>query len=353
MILPQTFGAALFLSILGLVCLGSWASAYKLAGKFRYELFYVDFALGAALLAVIYAFTVGTLGVNLDGLSFLDDLGNAGKRQWLFGFLAGIIFNLGNMLLMSSVSVSGMAVAFPAAFSMALIVSTVVNILGGGPAGNTTLLLAGCGLLLLVVIVDAITVNMLGVLRHEALARAGTAKSTRRPSSMKGVILAVVGGLLMGACLPLVDRARESDIGMGPYTLMVLFSLGMLLSTLVFSVFFFNLPAEGDPVGIKDFLKARPVTHGKGLLAGAVWCTGALALWVTAQAPDVLRDSRALAFFLSQGAPLVAALWGLLVWREFRDGDVRVKTMSVVMLVLLACGLALLALAPVHMPTSA
>ena len=343
----------MFLLILGLVCLGSWASAYKLTGKFRYELFYVDFALGATLLAAIYAFTVGTLGVNLDGLSFMDDLSNAGKRQWLYAFVAGVVFNLGNMLLLSSVSVSGMAVAFPAAFSMALILSTTVNMLGGGSAGNSALLLAGCGLLLLAVVVDGIGCNMLGVLRHEALARAGKAKSTRRPSSLKGVILGIVGGLLMGGSLPLLERAREADIGLGPYALMVLFTLGLFFSTLVFSVFFFNLPVEGDPVGMGHFLRARPSAHGKGLLAGAVWCTGALAVLVASpaeQMPGPLRDSRALALALSQGAPLVAALWGLLVWKELRDGDMRVKTMAALMLVLLAGGLALLALAPEHMP---
>jgi glucose uptake protein len=350
MILPQTFNAALFLLILGLVCLGSWASAYKLAGKLRYELFYVDFALGAAVLALIYALTVGSLGVNLDGLSFADDLSNAGKRQWLYGFIAGVIFNFGNMLLMSSVSVSGMAVAFPTAFSMALIVSTLVNMLGGGPAGNTTLLLAGCGLLIPVIVVGAMSANMLGVLRHEAMAKAGTAKSTRRPSSMKGVVLGIVGGLLLGGYAPLLDKARESDIGMGPYAAMVVFTLGLFFSTLVFSVFFFNLPVEGDPVGVGDYLKLRPLVHGKGLLAGAIWCTGALALWVTAQTPNLLRDSRTLTFSLSQGAPLLAALWGLVVWREFRGGDVRVKTLSVLMLVLLACALALLAMAAVHVP---
>jgi glucose uptake protein len=353
MILPQTFGAALFLLILGLVCLGSWASAYKLAGKLRYELFYVDFALGAALLAGIYAFTAGSMGVNLDGLSFLDDLSNAGKRQWLFAFVAGVVFNLGNMLLLSSVSVAGMAVAFPTAFSMALILSTVVNMLGGGPAGSTPLLLAGCGLLAIAVVVDAATVNMLGVLRHEAAARAGTAKSTRRPASAKALILAIVAGLLMGASLPLIDRAREGETGLGPYALAVMFSAGLFFSTLVFSIFFFNLPVEGEPVGIGDYLRCRMGTHGKGILAGAIWCTGAVALWVAAQAPELLKDSRALMISLSQGAPLVAALWGIVVWKEIRDGDMRVKTMAVLMLLLFAGGLALLALAPVQVPKAA
>ncbi len=353
MILPQTYGAALFLLILGMLCLGSWASAYKPAGKIRYELFYVDFALGAAALALLYAFTAGTLGVNLDGLSFMDDLSNAAKQKWLLALVAGIVFNLGNMLLMSSVSVSGMAVAFPTAFSMALILSSIVNMLGASPSGNTSLLLAGCGALLIAVIVAAVTVNMLGVLRHEAAARAGTAKSTRRPSSVKGVILAIPAGLLLGAFLPLVDRARESDVGMGPYSELVLFAVGLFLSTLLFSVFFFNLPVDGDPVGLGDYLKPRLATHGKGILAGAIWCTGALAMLVVSQVPDVMKDARPLAFWLSQAGPLVAALWGLLVWKEFRGGDVRVKSMAVLMLVLFAGGLALLAVAAGHVAKAA
>jgi len=185
MILPQTFGAALLVLILGLLCLGSWASAYKFAGKFRYELFYFDLALGAVALAVIFAFTFGNLGY--DGFSFMDDLDHAGKKQWLFGVLAGIIFNLGNMLLLSSVSVSGMAVAFPVAFATALSLSAFVNVIGG-PAGNSTLLLGGCTMLILAIVVNAVSCNMLSVMRHEALARTGKAKSTRRPWSMKGVV---------------------------------------------------------------------------------------------------------------------------------------------------------------------
>src|SRR3954453_22129268 len=95
MILPQSYNAVLLLMILSLLCLGSWASTYKFAGKWRFELFYFDFAIGLGIAALIYAFTVGNLG--FDGFSLLDDLQKAGKRQWVYGVLAGLIFNLGNM----------------------------------------------------------------------------------------------------------------------------------------------------------------------------------------------------------------------------------------------------------------
>jgi glucose uptake protein len=250
---------------------------------------------------------------------------------------------------MSSVSVAGMTVAFPAAFGIALTASTVINVFAG-PPGDTTLLLTGCALLLGAVVVDAITYNMLGILKHEMLARAGKTKSTRRPSSIKGVVLGLVSGLFLGAYLPLIDKAREPDIGMGPYSLAVMFVLGLFFSTFIFSIFFINLPVEGDPAEIGDYIKAGLKTHAKGILAGAVWCTGTLALWVAASTPNLLRNSPTLIFFLSNGAPIVAALWGLLAWKEFRDGDVRVKTMAVLMLVLFAGGLTLLSLAPAHMP---
>jgi len=347
MILPQTFGAALFLLILGLVCLGSWASAFKLTGRFRYEFFYLDFALGAGLLALIYAFTVGDLG--FDGFSFMDDLSHAGKREWLFAFLAGGIFNLGNMLLMASVSVSGLSVAFPAALSVMLILSTTLAAIRG-PAGEPTLLVTGCAVLAVAVVVVGIVSNMMGVLRHEEMARSGRAQSTRRPSATKGMVLGILGGLLMGACLPLIDKAKESEIGLGPYTLMVLFAFGMVLSTVVFSVFLMNLPVEGDPAELRDYLRTAPTTHGWGFLAGAMWCTGTLALWVAAHTNELIQDSRSLVFALSKGAPLLATLWGLVVWREFRGADLRVKIMTVLLLVLLGGGLALLALAPAHMP---
>src|SRR3954451_15920115 len=137
MILPQSYPSVLFLMVLSLLCLGSWASACKFAGKWRFELFYLDFALGLLLASVVFAFTVGNLGY--DGFNFLDDLQHAGKRQWMYVFLGGLIINLGNMLLISAVSVSGLAVAFPMGMGVALLLGTGLG-LAGRPAGNSLLL---------------------------------------------------------------------------------------------------------------------------------------------------------------------------------------------------------------------
>jgi len=349
MILPQTFGAALFVLILGLLCLGSWPSAYKWA-KLRWELSYFDFAAGVLAAAVIWGLTVGNLG--FDGFSLMDDLIHAGKRQWFFAIVAGILFNFGNMLLMASVSVSGLSTAFPVAFAAAMILSTAIRMIGG-PAGSSTLNLGGCLLLLLAIVLGAAAANIVVVMRHEANAKTGKTRSTRRPTAAKPVILAVAAGILLGLHLPLVDRATVPDIGLGPYTLALLFSAGLALSTAVLSIFFINLPAEGEPAELSEYLKAGIGTHLRGLLSGGIWCTGALALFISANTADLLKEIPTIFHYLKNAAPLIVALWGWIAWKEFRETDIRAKSLAILMLVFFACGLLMLVLAPLHpvMPT--
>jgi glucose uptake protein len=349
MILPQTYGLVLILMALCLFCWGSWANTFKLAGKYRFEAYYVDFAIGCMIVALILAFTLGNLGY--DGFSFVDDLEHAGKRQWFFGFLAGILFNLGNMLLVAAVSVAGMAIAFPVSIGIAIIMGSILSLVGR-PGGNILLLLAGCALIAASVAVAAIAYNILGVIRHEALARAGKAKSTRRPTTVKGVILGVVSGLLLGSYFPLVQKGMETDIGLGPYAITVVFCGGILASMLVFSVFFMNLPVEGEPVELSQYFRARPKQHFLGLLGGAIWCLGMDALLISSSAPTQAHLPPAINSLLANGFPVLAALWGLFAWKEFRDGDARVKVSGVVMLILFAGGLALVAIAPLYLRRS-
>jgi glucose uptake protein len=340
MILPQTHAAVLFLMILSLLCLGSWVNTYKFAGKWRYEIYYFDFAAGVVIVAFLYAFTVGNLG--FDGFSFVDDLMHAGKRQWLYGFMAGVIFNLANMILMSAVSVAGMAVAFPVGIGVATIVGTTLAF-AVRPAGNAALLFAGCALIAAAVVAAALAYRFHAVLRHEELARAGKAPSTRRPTSIQGIVLALVSGLLMGAFFPLVDKARAGDIGLGPYAVAVVFAMGVFFSTFVFNVFLMNLPVEGEPLEVADIFKGSPRQHLLGMAGGAVWCTGMVASLAAVSAPAEAHMGAVAGYFLAQGFPLIAALWGILLWKEFKGADLPVKTLVVLMFLLFASGLLVIA----------
>ena len=343
MILPQSYPSVLFLMVLSLLCLGSWASAYKFAGKWRFELFYLDFALGLLLASVVFAFTVGNLG--FDGFNFLDDLQHAGKRQWMYVFIAGLIFNLGNMLLIAAVSVSGLAVAFPMGMGMALLLGTVMGI-ASRPAGNSLLLGMGCLLILTSIIVNAISYRIMGVEKHEELARAGRAKSTRRPNPLKGIILALAAGILIGGFVPLLDKARQGDLGLGPYAAGFIFAFGVFFSTFVYEIFFMNLPVEGEPVEFGEYLNGRLGQHLAGVTSGFVWFTGLLGALVSTSVPEAMQGGSTLRFFLAQGSPVLAALWGILVFREFKNGDIRVKLLGTLMLVLFLCGVAMIGLAP-------
>ena len=342
MILPHTTGSLIFLMVICMLCWGSWPVLYKLARKYRFELFYFDFAVGLGLTAIVCAFTVGSMGY--DGFNFTDDMLNARKQAWLFAFLAATIFNFGNMLMMAAISVAGMAVACPLALGVAMVVGAWMSYLGG--TGSAGVLLGGTLLILLSAILNSSAYSLLKIQQHEVLARAGKTKSTRRPNSIKPIILASVGGLVMGTFAPLLLRAQDPDIGVGPYSLLVLFAMGVGVSTFVFNLFFMNLPVEGDPLEIGDYFKTNLTNHLNGLVAGAVFGLGALASYLAGSPKSDAHLGAPLTPLLAQASAIVAALWGLLVWKEFKGGDGRVKAFAAVMLVLFAGGLVVFSYAP-------
>jgi glucose uptake protein len=98
MILPQSYNAVLLLMVLSLLCLGSWASAFKFAGTWRFELFYLDFALGLFVASAIVAFTVGNPDTTGSTSSTICSTRASASGCTSRG---GLIFNFGNMLLMA------------------------------------------------------------------------------------------------------------------------------------------------------------------------------------------------------------------------------------------------------------
>jgi glucose uptake protein len=360
MILPNTYLAALMLAILSMICWGSWANTQKMAGKWRFELFYWDYAFGVLLAATIAAFTFGSLG--FDGLQFTDNLMvTAGRRNIAFGLGAGIVFNLANMLLVAAIAVAGMAVAFPVGIGLALVIGVIWNYIIK-PQGNPTMLFGGVAIVAAAIILDALAYRGISLLRARELAKAGRTRTTRPKASWKGIILAVVSGILMGSFYPLVEMGKQGENGLGPYAIGFVFAVGIFLSTFAFNLFFMNLPVQGDPVEVRDYFRGTFRQHLLGLLGGAVWTVGTLSNFVVAsatrpiapaQAADPLATGApllgpAISYALGQGATLISALWGLLVWKEFRGADLSVRLLITVMLVLFALGLALISIAPLY-----
>jgi glucose uptake protein len=350
MVLPHTYSAALFLMILSMLCWGSWANTTKLAGKWRFELFYYDYSLGVLLAATLYAFTFGTLGY--DSLLFLDDLMQTGKRNIAFGFAGGVVFNLANMLLVAAISIAGLAVAFPVGVGTALVVGVVWNY-AIRPRGNPVLLFAGVAIVVVAIIVDAVAYRMHAYQKLRAAIKAGATKTTVNRVSPKGIVLCIVSGLLMGSFFPLVEmgKGHPGGIEMGPYAIGFVFAVGVFLSTFVFNLFFMNLPVQGEPVEILDYFQGNVRQHLLGVLGGIIWATGTIANFVAASAPEEVQIGPATSYALGQGATMVSALWGLLVWKEFAGAGQKVMTLIVLMLVLFIAGLTLISIAPLFAGT--
>ena len=333
MILPTTYATAMLLTILSMICWGSWANTFKLTKNWRFELFYFDFSFGVLIAALVAAFTFGSMG---DDLSFSDNLLIAGKRQMAYALAAGIIFNLANMLLVAAISLAGLAVAFPVGIGLALIIGVVWNYIIN-PQGNPFLIFSGVALVLAAIIVDAFAYR----------AYAEEDGEITEDFNIKGIIIALVSGLLMGSFYPLVEMSRASEQGLGAYSVVFFFAIGVFFSTFIYNLYFMNLPVEGEPVGFGEYFRGGSFrTHFLGVFGGLLWCTGMLTNLVAASGTATVGP--AVSYAMGQGATLISALWGLLVWREFAGAELRVKLLLAIMIVLFAAGLGLISIAPLY-----
>jgi glucose uptake protein len=367
MTLPGTYAAALALAILTMICWGSWANTVKLAGRWRFELFYFDYSFGVFLAALIAGATFGSIDnapPDAAGVTFSlwDNLTIAWNTSIAYGVGAGVLFNLANMLLVAAIAVAGMSVAFPIGIGLALIIGVVLNQFIR-PAGNGLLLFGGSFLVLLAIVASA--------LAHAAHAKtkaaasvesepplpspaARTARPLARarkssgPSPALGIIISLVSGILMGLFYPLLELSRKTEMGLGPYAAAFCFAAGVLVSTPVFNLFFMNVPVQGEPVSFRDYFTGTFRQHALGILGGVIWCVGLVSNLAAASAPARVNLGPAISYALGQGATLISALWGLLVWKEFAGATTGVKVRLAVMLLLFVGGLAMVSVAPLY-----
>ncbi len=311
---------------------GSWANTLKMGGKWRFELYYYDFSAGVLLCAMIAAVTLGSMG---DDLSVYDNLLITGKLKLLYAGLAGAIFNLANMLLVAAISIAGLSVAFPVGIGLALVVGVVWSY-ALNPQANPAFLFGGVALVLAAIVVSARAYAL-----HE-----GSRKPAARRSTLKGIILSVVCGLLMGSFYPLVELSKQGENGLGPYTVACLLAAGVFLSTFFYNVYFLNLPVTGEPIGMFEYFSGTRTQHLLGLAGGVIWCAGAVANFAAASAPKAVQLGPAASYAIGQGATLISTLWGLLVWKEFRNAKPNVRLLLWAMVLLFAAGLALVSIAP-------
>jgi glucose uptake protein len=310
MYIVSSYPVALVFCVVTMLCWGSWANTQKLASKeWRFQLFYWDYAVGVLLFSLVLAFTLGSSGTW--GRGFMADLRQADAHWLKSAFIGGVVFNLSNILLVAAIDIAGMAVAFPVGVGLALVVG-VISTYAVHPEGSVPLLSLGVACVVVAIVLDALAYRKLA--------------GGRIGASAKGIVLSVVAGALMGFFYSYVARSMgeiRTVAGvsvlepwkLSPYTALVLFSAGVLVSNFIWNTAIMVRPFTGDPVPFSDyFTKGSLRLHLVGILGGAIWNLG-MSFNILASS----AASPALSYGLGQGATMVGALWGVFVWREFKD----------------------------------
>ncbi|MGH9776381.1 MAG: hypothetical protein ACRD50_15725 [Candidatus Acidiferrales bacterium] len=321
MFTPHSFVVALAMMITSTICWGSWANTYKGVKNYRFELFYWDYAIGIFLTALVFALTLGSTGH--DASSFVANLHSADLSNIGYVILAGAIFNLANLLLVAGIDMAGLAIAFPVSIGIALVVGVVLSY-ALQPKGSATLLAVGVICAVVAVIVDGVAYANLS--------------SARSGVSRKSIITCIVSGILMGLWAPFVTRGLTAGNALTPYTTGVFLTLGALLSCFLFNVYFMRKPLVGEPVAFSGFFSAPASGHLLGLFGGAIWSVGTVFNLVAANFTGV-----AISYAIGQAAPMVAALWGVLVWKEFAGANAKARGYLALMFLFYALAIFLVA----------
>ncbi len=299
----DTYSIAVLLSVITMICWGSWPNMQKLvSSQWRFELFYWDYVLGIVLVTLLLAFSLGSGGNH--GWSFMHDLRQGSSASLLSALTGGIIFNAANILFVAAIAVAGMSVAFPVGAGFGLVLGVITNYIAM-PQGDTGFLFAGVGMVMMAIMLSAIAYKRLS--------------STRNEVSLKGIFLSITAGILFGFFYRFIARAMYPDFldpqpgKIGPYTATVLFGIGVLLSNFIFNTILMKKPVKGTPVGYRAYFAGSAKDHLMGILGGAIWGTGLVLSILSAG-----QAGFAISFGLGQGNAMVAAVWGVFVWREFR-----------------------------------
>lgn len=329
MFVVHDLGLAILLCVITMLGWGSWANTQKLAGKddWPFALYYWDYALGVALLSIVFLFTLGSSGAA--GEPALVNLAGASGAAMGRAFLSGVIFNISNILLVVAIDAAGMSVAFPVGVGLALVIGTVASYLQA-PRGSAGMLFAGVALVVLAMIFSALAYSKLPRKEGGGWAR--------------GVVYAVVAGCLMGYFYPQLSGAispsfQSTPIAPGlltPYTALLLFSAGLVASNFAVNTVFMR----SSGVSYGQYFAGRFRLHLLGVAGGMIWM---LALSLNVLAAGVAGP--AISYALGQGATLVAAVWGVFIWREFRAAPPAATPFIALMFAGYAAGLTLIGLA--------
>jgi glucose uptake protein len=332
MYIIESYSLAVVFCIITMLCWGSWANTQKLAGAaWRFELFYWDYVIGIVILSLVFGYTLGSSGEA--GRGFTDDLFQANSRSYSLAFIGGVIFNLANILIVAAIAYAGMSVAFPVGIGLALVLGVIVNYVSN-QQGDPVMLFSGVALVVVAIVLDAMAYRRLA--------------TTNQKSPKVGLILALVGGFLMSFFYFFVAQSMSLDFSnpeggkFTPYGAVFVFSIGILFSNFAFNTFLMKKPIEGPPLTFPDYFAGKPRVHLFGILGGIIWCIGMSFSIIAAE-----KAGPAISYGLGQGATMIAAFWGVFIWKEFKSAPKGTGNLIAGMFLLFVIGLGLIVYAGV------
>lgn len=328
MFIVQSYPLAIAFCFITMLCWGSWGNTQKLAARtWRYELFYWDYVVGVLLFSLLSAFTLGSFGA--EGRGFLADLAQADAGSLFSAFMGGVIFNASNILLSAAIALCGMSVAFPVGVGLALVLGVLINYFSAAK-GDPTFIFIG-----VLFIAAAIVMNGFAYKK---------AQTEKRRLTTKGILISVAAGIIMAffyrfvaASMDLNDFAAPAAGKMTPYTAVFIFAVGVFVSNFLFNTVAMKRPVDGEPVRIADYFKGGLKTHMVGVLGGMIWCLGESFSMIASG-----KAGAAISYGLGQGATLVSALWGILIWKEFKGAPKISHRLNLGMFLLFLTGLGML-----------
>ena len=290
--------AAVCLCVLTMLGWGSWANTLKLATRrgWPFELFYWDYILDMVLGCLSIALSFGSHGPQ--SLGALASLRAASPAALGSALLSGVLFNASNVLIVVATDLAGIAIAFPVAVGLAVVIGTAVTY-WQSPTGHALTLFVELGMLLLAMV-------LAGWAAAQRDGREGAQGSSR------GVVFAVLSGSIMGFFYPRLAAAIGDNTHPGrvtPYAGALIFCGGLLFSNVVINSAL--IWARGETY--RRYVSSALHLHLFGIAGGVIWMVALCANLVAASVAGP-----AVSYALGQGATLLAAIWGVFIWREFR-----------------------------------
>lgn len=336
MFVVHSYPTAVALCIVTMLCWGSWANTFKLEPRsYPFPYFYWDQAVGYILLPLVVGFTLGSFGS--EGRSLAADLAQGSSASFGWALLGGAVWNLANILFMSALDLAGMAVAYPVAIGIALIEGVLVNYIAE-PKGSPTLIFGGVALVTLAIVLDALAYRNVHAGKNE------------QGHLSTGISLAVSGGILMGLFYFFVQRSISPDFlrltpgKFGPYAAVLVYAFGAVVSNLLFNTYLMTHPVSGPRVTYAGYFEpGRFKLHVIGAMGGIINGIGVISSFVAAKIA-----SPAIAYGLGQGGTMIAAIWGVFVWKEMKGASKATVAMIAAMFVCFIAGLSLLVISMIH-----